>query len=96
MEVDFCPDCGDCIPAGLTECETCDTRSKPLVQLKEVNADQLTPRSFRVCLMVRDDDENGRLQTLKIAWNRVAKAFPKLFPLVSTGILPSVEARGNQ
>ena len=74
MEVDFCPDCGDCIPAGLTECETCDTRSKPLVQLKEVNPDQLTPRVSHVSA----DDENGRLQTLKIAWNRVAKAFPKL------------------
>ena|SRR5208282_1737245 len=72
--VDFCLDCRAYITAGLTECATCDPRSKPLVQLKEVNPDQLTPRPFRVCLMVRGDDENGRLQTPKIAWNRVAMA----------------------
>jgi len=42
--VDFCRDCGAYIPAGLTECATCDPRSKPFVQLKEINPNQLTPQ----------------------------------------------------
>jgi hypothetical protein len=76
--VDFRPDFEAYIPRGFTECITRDSRSKPIVKLKGVNLDQLTPRSFRVYLMVRGDDKNGRLQTLKIAWNRLRRRFPGL------------------